>query len=220
MKDGVVQRITSRCHLGGLDLTHVMSLAWLDDELRTRLPDLAPDALGVLVGNTRALWPFVGRATRQADPVERHCEAVLEEAIDGIDARLFHAHRRYDGDYLPLQRIAHQAGMLHLAPSHLSLHPTHGPWVALRALIVLDRPGPAHPAPRAPDPCTPCDKPCLPALEAARTAPDDADAWKRWLAVRDACPVGRAHRYPASQIAYHYTKDRAWLDVEPSEEPR
>lgn len=47
----------------------------------------------------------------------------------------------------------------------------------------------------------------MPALDAALGAED----WRRWLAVRDACPVGRAHRYSDAQIAYHYTKDRGVL---------
>lgn len=220
MSPATVRRIADRCRLGGLDLTHALSLRWLDEALVRALPDGAIDRLAILIGNTRAIWPFIRQARRGPDPVERHCELVVAEAVDGLGARLFHAHRRYDGAYLPLQRIAHQAGMLHLSPSHLSLHGQHGPWVALRALIVVDQPGPTGPAPRAPDPCTPCDKPCLPALAAAVAGPDDAASWRRWLAVRDACPVGRVSRYRPPQVAYHYTKDPTWLDVEPEEGSR
>ena len=216
MSTETVKRIAQRCRGGGLDLTHPLSLAWLDDELRHALPE-PTDRLAVLVGNTRAIWPFIQRAPRGPDPVDRHCERVVAEAVEGLGARLFHAHQRYGGRYLPMRRIAHRAGMLHLSPSHLSLHREHGPWVALRSLIVLDQPGPAAPAPEAPDPCTPCDKPCLPAMAIARESPDDDEAWKRWLAVRDACPVGRASRYSGRQIAYHYTKDAAWLDAEPND---
>lgn len=32
-----------------------------------------------------------------------------------------------------------------------------------------------------------------------------------WIAVRDACPIGREHRYPEDQLRYHYTKDRSLL---------
>lgn len=35
--------------------------------------------------------------------------------------------------------------------------------------------------------------------------------WRPWLAVRDACPLGREHRYSEQQVAYHYTKDAKWL---------
>ena len=30
------------------------------------------------------------------------------------------------------------AGLAHTSPSYLSIHPEHGPWIGLRAVIVLD----------------------------------------------------------------------------------
>jgi hypothetical protein len=39
--------------------------------------------------------------------------------------------------------------------------------------------------------------------------------WHAWLAVRDACPVGRAHRYDDDQLRYHYAGERDALDHEP-----
>jgi len=38
------------------------------------------------------------------------------------------------------------------------------------------------------------------------------DAWRQWLNVRDACPLGRAYRYGDDQIAYHYRSDRRVLE--------
>ena len=38
-------------------------------------------------------------------------------------------------------------------------------------------------------------------------APD----WTLWLAVRDACPLGREHRYPEPYLRYVYTKDTGVL---------
>jgi hypothetical protein len=35
--------------------------------------------------------------------------------------------------------------------------------------------------------------------------------WEDWLAVRDACPVGRHFRYPEGQLRYHYTRDASAL---------
>jgi len=37
------------------------------------------------------------------------------------------------------------------------------------------------------------------------------DHWQAWLAVRDACPVGKAARYDDSQIRWHYALDREAL---------
>jgi hypothetical protein len=98
-----------------------------------------------------------------------------------------------------------------LAPSHLCVHAEFGPWIALRAAVVLDAPGggstPAEPT---------CDCPsgCLPALERALAAGEPTngdelrDHWTLWLAMRDACPRGRAHRYGDEQIRYHYVGER------------
>jgi methylmalonic aciduria homocystinuria type C protein len=54
----------------------------------------------------------------------------------------------------------------------------------------------------------------LPAFERALTtldgAPGEANLrahWQTWLAWRDACPVGRAHRYTEAQIRYHYLRE-------------
>ena len=57
-------------------------------------------------------------------------------------------------------------------------------------------------------PCDECEHACVAALGHALAAPDD---WRHWLAIRDACPAGRSHRYDERQILYHYTKDRAVL---------
>ena len=52
-----------------------------------------------------------------------------------------------------------------------------------------------------------------PALDAAKSG--SAEAWKSWLAVRDAYQSDSwdAHRYSDEQILYHYTKDRAILSA-------
>jgi methylmalonic aciduria homocystinuria type C protein len=98
----------------------------------------------------------------------------------------------------------------------LALHPQLGFWFGLRAVVVFDAPPPPAQRP-ARSPCSNCPKPCVApferALEEYRIAGEAsvADSWERWLAVRDACPVGRQHRYGDEQVRYHYTKDLARL---------
>lgn len=41
-----------------------------------------------------------------------------------------------------------------------------------------------------------------------------AGQWQAWLAVRDACPLGKQHRFSPSQLAYHYQKDHEILRQE------
>jgi methylmalonic aciduria homocystinuria type C protein len=106
-----------------------------------------------------------------------------------------------------IQRLADEAGLAWLSPSHLCVHPTFGPWIALRAAIVIDVPAP--PTTGAMAPLCDCDAHCLPKLQAAleageATSADVTQHWQHWVAMRDACPVGREHRYSDEQIAYHY----------------
>lgn len=164
---------------------------------------------GLLVGNTRALWPrFVAARARDRaldrdpHPIERYTVETLDWIAASLpDARVYYGHREYDGAFLPFQRLAVASGLGALAPTHLVIHPIYGPWFALRAVIVCaGEPEPAKlPIARA---CS-CTNKCGDALARAVTATTDRGA--AWLAVRDACTAGREHRYTEEQIAYHYS---------------
>ena len=224
-------RIRDACARRGLDLARPLRVGWYNQLVAPahRLPDFGrPSSLAVIVGNTRALWPHLAAALRadpglaaQADPVDRHCEAALGAAVADLPAPWILRFAHEPPPRLAIQRIAHVAGLAYLAPSHLSVHPIHGPWIALRAVVVVDVEGPAEPTPLA-APCD-CAGHCLPHLAAALARagtdipgrPQVQSDWRAWLAVRDACPVGRAHRYSDQQLRYHYTNDRADLPGDP-----
>lgn len=190
----------------GFDIAHAFDTALV----AALVPALAAKRCGILIGNSRALWPpFVAahaadRAlAASADPLERYTEAHVARAYPG--APTWFAHRRYDGAFLPFQRIAVATGLGALAATHLVIHPVFGPWFALRAIALVDgEPPPPPPAPVVP--C--CTGACTARLASALAGRGD---WRAWLAVRDACIVGRAYRYSDEQIAYHYTKNRALL---------
>lgn len=185
------------------------------------------DALGIIVANTRAIWhPFLEALGSRPELLEHPhpFDTFVMETIAGAAARIpVPMVLRWSHDPPPrriaIQRAAHVAGLARLARTHLSIHPVHGPWIGLRAVLVCDLPGPADPAPEPPDPCADCATRCQGLLDeaiAASRADGDLDAtprasWTRWVAVRDACPVGREHRYYEDQIRYHYTKDKAVL---------
>ncbi|HEX4422147.1 MAG TPA: hypothetical protein VH165_29750 [Kofleriaceae bacterium] len=172
------------------------------------VPGVRPAAgtprLGLLIGNTRALWPpFTAALADPAlaadpDPLDRYTERTLDATFPG--ARIYHGHRRYTGGFLPLQRLAALTGLGALAPNHLVIHPIYGPWLALRAVVLVDGDGDPPPSPRAPipQPCQ-CNAACATALATALQSMTAAD----WLAVRDRCALG-AWRYSDDQIAYHY----------------
>ena len=198
-----------RLAASGFDILHELDpavvagepgLARLADPVRRR---------GVIVGNTRALWPVFLAARRadpeltaSRDPLDAYTEREIAAAAPG--ATCFYAHRRYDGAFLPFQRLATVAGLAALAPTRLLIHPVYGPWFGLRAVVITAGEPVARSAAFAP--CT-CDAACHDAFARACAA----DGWQAWLAVRDACPIGRAYRYSDDQIRYHYTKDRALL---------
>lgn len=185
-----------------------------------RLPDFGcPQSLAILVGNTRAMWPiFLAAARRDPElraavhPVERHAmNAVTAATRDLHFAVALRWAQTIGRGMVAMQRLAVVSGLAHLSPAGLAVHPTFGPWIALRAVAVIDVPGPGGAAPSAASPCDQCEVGCSRALRGMGPLPWGAD-WRRWLAVRDACPVGRQHRYDEDQIEYHYTKDRRVLE--------
>ncbi|MEQ8279756.1 MAG: hypothetical protein RMA76_04420 [Deltaproteobacteria bacterium] len=167
--------------------------------------------LGVLLGNTKALWPCFVEALEDealasnADPLDTY---VMQRVGDAL-LDLPYATEAYFVHEPPPRRVAMQrlADLSGLAPlsetTHLNVHPEYGPWIALRALVVIDVDGPAE-APTRAEVCVDCASTCGAQVTRAITSGD----WRDWLAVREACPVGRTHRYSDAQIRYHYEKNR------------
>lgn len=191
----------ARLAAAGFDIAHAF-----DASAAAPAPGLdwlaGPHRLGLLIGNTRALWPPFREAMRdpalaaEADPLERYTERAIDAAFPA--ARIYYSHRRYAGGFLPIQRLAELTGLAALAPSHLVVHPVYGPWLALRAVVAID----GEPPSRAPiaRPCI-CGTACEQMLARALQSTD----WRDWLAVRDSC-VLRTWRYSDDQIDYHYSR--------------
>lgn len=197
----------------GFDLVHAFDAAAAAREPGwERLAEPArATRVGLLVGNTRALWPRFVAAMRdpvlaaERDPLDRYTERTLEAAFPV--APIEYGHRLYGDAFLPFTRLAVATGLGALASSNLVIHPIYGPWFALRAVILVA----GQPPVRLPiaAPCT-----CVPACRTTLDTALASTSWEPWLAVRDACRL-RAWRYPDEQIRYHYTKE--WIP--PVEEP-
>ena len=229
MLDDAAATLRLRCDEAGLDIVHPFCLDWFNDDAEPsmRLPDWGRrDALGFVIGNTRRLWPVFARALRDEPTlldvehpldayVERELTAAATSALTERHVVLF-AHRMTPAP-IAIQRVAHASGLAHLSPSRLSVHSEYGPWLALRAVVVVDADGPPGDRPRAHDPCTPCSKPCLAAFDRAMgvtdlARPGDVEReWKSWAEVREVCPEGKLSRYGDDQLRYHYAKDRSIL---------
>ncbi len=218
----------AECRRLGLDLVHPFAAvdynAHVGDEQRVH--DFGrPRALGLLVGNTRALWPHFQQACAArpelalaAHPLDHY---VIDSTARAASALLGQHHVSYFAHVtqpraLPIQRLAELVGFAALSPSHLAIHEHYGPWWALRAVVVVDIEGPSLAPPEPARPCQGCAAPCVAALERARAASGpvlDSGSVTRhaaeWIAVREACPVGQASRYNDQQLRYHYGLDRS-----------
>ena len=229
----LTRTIQARLRDAGLDLVQAFDLAWYNERIAGH-PRLRPletfgransSALALLVGNTRALWPRLRAALAtdpqlraSTDPVDDYAQTELVRATGGLAVACSVYPARERGAEVSLLHAAEASGFAAVGPAQLGVHRELGPWFGLRGLIVLDvalerqRPAPDSP-------CATCSRPCVTPLSEALAAqargPMDsiAHSWPQWLAVRDACPVGREHRYGPQQLAYHYTKDRSWLGL-------
>ncbi|HTV24742.1 MAG TPA: hypothetical protein VMG12_38885 [Polyangiaceae bacterium] len=222
--NGVLATLRAELEPCGFDLLHPFRIGAYNDRAS---PSLALDDLGsrdhlaIVVGNTRALWP-VWLAALAADralaanpePLDAYTERTLQAALGSLRARAAVRFAHETGVRTPaIQRVAHAAGLAYLSETHMSVHPTYGPWIALRAVVTVAVAGPPDAAAPMAQPCGDCASHCRPAFERALAtiagAPSEANArahWREWLACRDACPVGREHRYSEAQIHYHYCR--------------
>lgn len=223
--DELVERVRVGCERWGFDLTMPLQVGWYNGgvEPALRLDDFgASEHLAVIVGNTRALWPIWQAALERdpplatsVDPLDLYTVRALNDVVAGLDARVsVRFSHEGGGRRIAMQRLAHVAGLAYLTETHMSVHPVYGPWIALRAVISVAIVGPPARAPSLPHPCGGCARRCLPAFEQAVStldgAPSEANLranWQLWLACRDACPVGREHRYSDAQVRYHYLRE-------------
>jgi hypothetical protein len=213
----------------GFDLVQPLQVGWYNALVQgaLKLEDFgSPSHLAVIIGNTGALWPhFIAALEAEpallesAHPLQIYTERTIGHAVAqlGLPASLRWSHAAGPG-LVAMQRLAQAAGLAYLSESHLSVHPKYGPWIALRAACSFPLRGPPGSAPVLAHPCGSCAEHCRPAFERARgairgslTESELENQWQLWLAVRDACPTGRAYRYGEVQIRYHYLKDREEL---------
>ena len=189
-----------------------------------RLPPLAdgrPARTLLLLGMVgRAGWETFTRspeARLDRDPLDSWTRRVVSELAGGIGALpLF----PFEGPpYWPFQRWAMRAEPVAVSPLGILIHPEYGLWHAYRAALLLgERLDLPRPAPQ-PRPCESCaGRPCLTAcpvgaftgteyrVEACAghiASPAGALCMEEGCRARDACPIGRAYRYPPAQIRFH-----------------
>lgn len=111
-------------------------------------------ALGMLVGNTRELWDTFVDACRNdsalmelEDPLDTYVTRVITQAAQQLPSpptRIYWSHKPATdlaggAPFVAMQRLAAAIGMAYLdEASHLCLHPKHGPWFSMRAVLLWD----------------------------------------------------------------------------------
>ena len=227
----IADSLSRGCTAAGLDLARALRLGWYNSAVPPahQVPG-QQDRLAVLIGNTRAIWPPFVESLQQrpgllacANPLDAYVERCVQRVLERIECRgqaywahaaLWPASERY---VIAMHRLADLSGLAPLGPCHLNVHPTYGPWIALRALVVFDIPGPEQRPEPTPLVCTDCESRCLPAsrraLAATRTWPWRfwTPPWRAWSAVRESCPAGQDHRYSDAQMRYHQRPSRRRL---------
>jgi hypothetical protein len=227
--EAVLDALRTRLREDGFDLIQPLQIGWYNALVvgGSQLEDFGSGGhLGIVIGNTRALWPKL-LARLRADPelrevdhpVEAYTEEIIRRALStlAVPASVRWSHER--GQHpIAIQRLAHAAGLAYLSETHLSVHSEYGPWLALRAAVSLQVPAHELAQPVLAHPCGSCRAQCWPAFEKALAAASGAadrgamqKNFRLWLAVRDACPAGRPYRYDEEQIRYHYLGDRKRL---------
>ena len=183
----------------------------------------------VVIGNGGgAFWAAFRRrvaadpaAGRVSDPLDGFTRHVVGEAIAPLRDELGAARVIFPFELHPLPvsfvHLAECAGLGRRSLLGVLVHPEYGPWMALRAAILvpfaLSAPRPADGF----DPCPTCvERPCIPACPVGAVGPAGWDvprcAAHRIAAPDDcgsgchsriACVYGRDHRYPPDAQAFH-----------------
>ena len=212
---------------------------------------LLPHAASVIViGSGGADFYWAARKARPGSehPVDEYCEELVTRAADRLEAAgfatraAFYWERRTpndceSGEFADFVALARAAGLG--APSRLGLllHPRYGPWFAIRALLLSERP-PAEGAREKIafanrfDPCPNCSAPCVAACPGNAVGRSEEFAGERCAQTRHevpgcatrcdarmACPEGADYRYDAEALSHHMTSHFRTDDPKPGVPP-
>jgi epoxyqueuosine reductase QueG len=219
----LLETVRARLAQTGLDLVGVASASAYDATVpeRHRLAVVAPDARSaIVIGNGgRAFWDAFARGRRRwsLHPLDAFTRAVVTDALTPLPAgaRLVFPFD-FPGTPVSFVHLAECAGLGRRSLLGVLVHPEYGPWMALRAAVLLPDALPPTTAP-AFDPCPTCvERPCIAACPAGAVS---ANGWDvpgcmahRLRPIDDCaagcharieCVYGREHRYPPEAMTFH-----------------
>jgi hypothetical protein len=203
---------------------------------RFALGRLAPEASGVIViGNGGgAFWTAFRSYCRDhaghaatPDPLDEFTRQVVEQAarpLAGPAARFLYPFR-FPDDPVSFMRLAECAGLGRPSLTGVLVHPVFGPWIALRAAILVQEEIHAAQPADGFDPCPTCtERACIAACPAGAVGPagwdiprcaahrlGESGGCAARCEARFDCVIGREYRYPADALAYHQSRARGSL---------
>ena len=228
----LLERLRARLAPHGLNLVGTTEIATYDAVAPPGwlLGPRAGDArTAVVIGNGGgAFWAAFQQhlaahpaAGREADPLDAFTRHVVGDAIGPLREEVGSARVVFPFELHPLAvsfvHLAECAGLGRRSLLGVLVHPEYGPWMALRAAILvpfaLSAPRPAEGF----DPCPTCvERPCITACPVGAVGPSGWDVPRcaaHRIAVpgdcgpgchsRIACVYGREHRYPPDAMAFH-----------------
>jgi methylmalonic aciduria homocystinuria type C protein len=227
----ILSAVTNTLKEKGFDLIKPFQVKWYNETVHAEhmLPTFnRPNTLGILIGNTKHFWPpFISqyKSNKKLQDSPHPIDVYTKEMIDSTFKPLLEREKlvhdiRYanevrKGRLVSMQKISHVSGLAFLHPIHLSIHPVFGPWLALRAVVVIDTDGPKDeefvelqdPVPQQTELL---EKMLSDAMYASQDE-SDHEPFMKWIALRDAVEIGKEYKYEEDQLFYHYTKDYSIL---------
>jgi hypothetical protein len=163
------------------------------------LPSDAPGARMLVIGNSRALWPqFISALARNPAavhgdaPLDSYVEAAVH-AVFGVGGDVRFAHEVGDGRRFCARAAAAAAGLGAVdGESQLLVHHTYGPWVSVRAVVLLGRDGE----------CGGSEGYAVSREEMASSVCEEGgsggggEGWRELVAIRDTIGVELGERHP------------------------
>eukprot|EP00906_Rhabdomonas_costata_P005805 RCo008624 len=142
----------------GFDLLSSFQVQWYNAKVAPQYKVLdygRGNTLGIVVGNTRALWvPFLRFCRDNADqlkaehPLDTYTEHCVSKALDSCEIP-FQKALLVAGSW-PSKKPGGLSSLAFSHPTKLCLNPKLGSWVALRAMLVVDCDGPEVKSPAFP----------------------------------------------------------------------
>ena len=169
--------------------------------------------------------------TQHSHPLDAYTAQVIEQALTPILQRSTAVYRyvypfRFATEPLSFMHLAQASGLA--APSLLGIviHPEYGPWLALRAAVLIDQELSASAQADGFDPCPSCtERACVFACPAGAVSLDrgwdipacvayrltEHNDCQLYCHARYQCVYGRQHRYPPDELRYHQDQSLATM---------